>query len=785
MMPLAWNWIRKNVDLILLLTAIFCLALALGEVIRGSTWSLLMPISLSAALCGWRLGVGHLEPKQAWGRLTALGIPAVFIYVGGLIRPLGRLALSIFSLIPQLVMRLTDKIPIDASAVSITWTEFTGHFASLVGRLWGWSLALVAGESFMDPLAAGIMWSILLWLICAWAGWRIYRDRQALQALAPGCILLALVLDYSHGEVGLLIVYLAILLALMGLTQDVRRHVDWMRRRMDYSESVRLDTLLMVGMVTIALTLSAAGTPSLSWRDLVEKFRSTDRTGADQVAESLGLEHPANVASSEAYRSNGLPREHLMNSSPEQLQDVVMTVSTGEIPPMSEVVTEIEPNRYYWRMITYDVYSGVGWSSTQAQETPLTANTSILEFPAGYRSVTQQIRRVSNQNTYVYWTGILAQADAKLQIAWRAKPPADPTPVWVGDMLGALTTPDEYTVVSYLPQFSAEQLRNADTDYPQQITARYLRLPEETPERVLALSRELTQAAPTPYDRAVAIESYLRAFPYTLDVEPPPLDRDVVDYFLFTAQQGYCDFYSTSMVVLARAAGLPAREVIGYTSGEYDAPTAEYIVRQENAHSWAEVYFSGIGWVEFEPTASQPAIDRVNNTGSSNPPPSLPGGPSAFSWLKTKWRALFSSLSGQILIAGVGFVLLFILWQMGEVGFLYLIPSRRAVARIYSRMKKTSVHLLTDLPDGHTPHQLGAALAHKLQFEDGQNQIIKGMLSKAEAEINQVVSIYESQVFSEHQPTSSQVSQGILAWSRLRWRLWIVNRLKLVAQSQP
>ena len=249
----------------------------------------------------------------------------------------------------------------------------------------------------------------------------------------------------------------------------------------------------------------------------------------------------------------------------------------------------------------------------------------------------------------------------------------------------------------------------------------------------------------------------------------------MVDYFLFTAQKGYCDYYATSMVVLARAVGLPARVVIGYTSGEYDAPSAEYIVRQENAHSWAEIYFSGLGWVEFEPTASQPAIDRVDHGGASEPPPSLPGGLSAFSWLKTQWRGLLSSLGGQFLIAGMGFTLLFILWQVGEVGILYLIPSRWAISRIYSRMEKSSVHLLPDLPDGHTPHQLKAALAHRLR--NVQNKIIRTMISKAENEIERVVSLYEIQVFSEHPPTRSQVSQGMLAWARLRWRLWIVNRM--------
>jgi transglutaminase-like putative cysteine protease len=81
---------------------------------------------------------------------------------------------------------------------------------------------------------------------------------------------------------------------------------------------------------------------------------------------------------------------------------------------------------------------------------------------------------------------------------------------------------------------------------------------------VLALARDLTATEPTPFDRARAIEAYLRTYPYTLDLPSPKLDRDVVDYFLFDLRQGYCDYYATSMVVLARAAGLPARLAVGY-----------------------------------------------------------------------------------------------------------------------------------------------------------------------------------------------------------------------------
>jgi hypothetical protein len=75
-------------------------------------------------------------------------------------------------------------------------------------------------------------------------------------------------------------------------------------------------------------------------------------------------------------------------------------------------------------------------------------------------------------------------------------------------------------------------------------------------------------------------------------------------------QEGFCNYYATSEIVLLRAVGIPARWAVGYAQGEYDSDSGTYQVRQRDAHSWPEVYFPGIGWIEFEPTLSQPIIER-------------------------------------------------------------------------------------------------------------------------------------------------------------------------------
>ncbi len=153
-----------------------------------------------------------------------------------------------------------------------------------------------------------------------------------------------------------------------------------------------------------------------------------------------------------------------------------------------------------------------------------------------------------------------------------------------------------------------EQIKNSPQDTPLEL-ALFLQLPEKLPQRVKELANSIASKEQTRYDQAKSIESYLRNN-YRYETEEVPVPReedDFVDQFLFESKQGYCDHFSSSMVVMARSVGIPARWVKGFTAGETTySPEDGYtgVVKNKNAHSWAELYFQGIGWLPFEPTAS-------------------------------------------------------------------------------------------------------------------------------------------------------------------------------------
>jgi len=126
------------------------------------------------------------------------------------------------------------------------------------------------------------------------------------------------------------------------------------------------------------------------------------------------------------------------------------------------------------------------------------------------------------------------------------------------------------------------------------------------------LAEEITRDCKNPYEKAIAIQKYLYdECRYTLDVPPIPASQDAVAYFLLTTKIGACDLYSSSLAVLLRLSGVPARVATGYATGERDPQTGLYHVTLADAHAWTEVYFPGVGWVTFDPP-SQDAPNRLS-----------------------------------------------------------------------------------------------------------------------------------------------------------------------------
>ena len=165
-----------------------------------------------------------------------------------------------------------------------------------------------------------------------------------------------------------------------------------------------------------------------------------------------------------------------------------------------------------------------------------------------------------------------------------------------------------YHMRSYLSEATTEQLREAGTDYGGFIKDHYLQLPSTFPQRVRDMAVSLTQNAETPVDKAVAIREFLRGdtYTYSQDIQKPPPGSDGVEHFLFESGQGYSDYFASSMAVMLRAVGVPARMVAGYAPGELHEESGLNAVKDSDSHGWTQVYFPKYGWIDFEPTPNWP-----------------------------------------------------------------------------------------------------------------------------------------------------------------------------------
>jgi transglutaminase-like putative cysteine protease len=269
----------------------------------------------------------------------------------------------------------------------------------------------------------------------------------------------------------------------------------------------------------------------------------------------------------------------------------------------------------HWRGVAFDYYEGGRWSRTRnAPDTKIVryiVRTGIERFLIEWQDSGWANDAIANGVKQDIWldpldSDVLFGASnprviETAAIARKRKPRRqlnDEVRLEHGSTL-------HYTVWSELATQTPEQLRSATGSSPPTYGA-YLQLPPEITAETYALAKRLTDGLPTNYDKAIAIERWLESsLSYTLRLEDPG-KTEPVHFFLFQRKQGHCEYFASAFVVLARAAGIPTRQVNGFLGGEWNEYQGYVAVRAGDAHSWAEVFFPGQGWVTFDPTPASP-----------------------------------------------------------------------------------------------------------------------------------------------------------------------------------
>jgi len=519
-------------------------------------------------------------------------------------------------------------------APSLGWRD---RLEILAARLLHWLQIALGGGVSGDNLVFLIFMAALTWIIGYLSAWFLFRSHSAW----PGVVLCGVAISvnryYGPPELNIwLMLYLISALTLLIRVALSRREKEWRGARVIYSPDSAID-FIRDGAVFSLVVLALAWLMPITTLDL---FRSPD-WGGEGLWDKAG--HHFNRLFS-SLRSYGTSASYAAFGDRLTLH--------GAVELGSEVVMVVQaPTSRYWRAMVYDEYDGRGWSNTDDEFIDIPPHSEMPREGIDFirEEVTQRITLYQPTGGQLFFAGQPMRVDLPVEARmntyqlWRA-PGGEATEVIRERVAGISSLTSKvpvglhrpYVVVSSLSAASEDMLcqatilsewmvnylgaegfvplslrENPSIIYPSWVTGRYLQLPPTLPQRVKELALELTREYDNIYDKAIAIEEYLRQIPYNEDIEAPPADGDGVDYFLFDSQEGYCDYYASAMAVMARAVGIPARTAVGYAGGEYDEELDGYIVRRSNAHTWVEIYFPDFGWIEFEPTAGEPPIVRL------------------------------------------------------------------------------------------------------------------------------------------------------------------------------
>lgn len=291
-----------------------------------------------------------------------------------------------------------------------------------------------------------------------------------------------------------------------------------------------------------------------------------------------------------------------------------------------ETVFQVDtPVKNYWRGETRLTYSGQGWSDSDDKSGAISYSSGELPETKSAQKVktreVEQIFTIQTNRKYPVLFGAYAMREVQLQdnrenapnMKWHQREGELYWHGYDGDQR-QIDFPRKYKVISEVPIIPVDEIAKQSYDqlYTQQIPSRYLQLPSSLPNRVVDLAAKVSEEGKTPYEKAVLLRDYLRSN-YRYSNRPNlslKQSEDFVEGFLFDIKEGYCDYFSTSLVVMARSQGIPARWIKGFAPGtltnvgiQNGETKTLYQVTNADAHSWAEIYFGEeYGWVTFEAT---------------------------------------------------------------------------------------------------------------------------------------------------------------------------------------
>ena len=473
-----------------------------------------------------------------------------------------------------------------ASTSGATFRDKITHLAILVNN---WITQVLAGEAASDPTVFVLFLGASVWCATFVGSFILARNGRVWDAVIfnGACLVINVSVALTNLYPDLIVFTLAVLVLL------VRIHIVNLQERWTKQNIVpsgEMDWRLLRGGLTwtTVLVIMALVTPRVGAAEVLNGAWSTFE-GPYHSVEAEWQRFFAGVSGPSRLRGVSFSDSIRLGQAPNLGDRVIMTVDA--------------PSGHFWRAVTYDFYTGAGWRTTESDKA------DKLSLPTTDREKFEARFDIIVPHSNIIFA---ANEPQKVDVPYQFYTGADKTYSTSLHALNRSQAAGTYTVTSLVSVADKQTLRKVTGPYSDYVKAKYLQLPSTLPQRVKNLAHQVLDNVPNAYDKAETLETFLRSPPYSYSaqVKATPPGKDPVDYFLFDLKQDFCEYFASAMVVMLREVGIPARLVEGFTTGTFDSAANAYVVREQDAHAWVEVYFPQYGWIEFEPTPSQPPFPR-------------------------------------------------------------------------------------------------------------------------------------------------------------------------------